>query len=86
MMQSSKFLGQKMGGTMQGNTEGSKLTAEQLQRSQHAMTKESLLKPPGKLGGTPGINKPYNRLVPVPPPQSFMTSPPISEEPKKSKI
>ena len=66
-----------MGGTMQNNVSSSKLTAEQLQRSQQAMSKESLLQAPGKLfSKTPQMNatsskvtkKPYNRLVPVPPP------------------
>lgn len=54
---------------------------------QHAMSKESLLKAPGKLGNpNQGLSttfqakapttakKPYNRLVPVPPPKSFLTA------------
>ena len=56
MMQSSKFPGQKMGGTMQSKLEGGVMTKEQYERSKHAMSKESLLKAPGKLG-TPGMGK-----------------------------
>ena len=93
-MVSSKINGKRigaMGGTMQHNVSSSKLTQAQLQRSQHAMSKESLLKPQGNLfAQTPQMNsskvtkKPFNRLVPVPPPQSFLTG--SSEEPKTSKV
>ena len=68
-----------MGGTARDGLSNSKMMHDQLQRSYHAMSKESLLMAPGKLGAeasgkvsvastVPVKSKPYNRLVPVPPP------------------
>ena len=66
---------------------------------QHAMSKESLLKAPGKFGNlNPGLSntfqakganptkKPFNRLVPVPPPKSFLTAIEKEEPSNQKKI
>ena len=78
MIQNAKFgQNRQMGGTMQNNS-NSRSMREQMKRSEHAMSKESLLKAPGLFNkdiqnprlqsGVVRPTKGVNRLVPVPPP------------------
>ena len=77
-----------MGGTFKNDTA----------KLQHAMSKESLLKAPGKLNNpvqgmsttfqakTMTTKKPHNRLVPVPPPKGFLTAIQTEEPSNQKKI